>query len=245
MIPTAQYPDNDCLGMTYTIYFFLMASFSWMVVMSYDVWRLFKLENIGNNNLKRSIKRKVLRRYKWYGIGAWGVPAVLTAFLIVTNHINLRHIPSFITPNIPEFGCFISGGEKKLYMYIPMLILILINWVFFILTSYNLWSQYKNTSSLDMKDANKNISNQDHRSFKYKFFTYVRLSILSGLSWILEMASSYSPNVSFWIVTDCYNMLTGFFIFLILVCNKRTYEQLRKRVRNKCGCAEYTFFAHK
>ncbi|KAJ2945673.1 hypothetical protein O0L34_g510 [Tuta absoluta] len=235
-----EFPVDVCLGMTYAIYFFLMASFSWMVVMSFDVWQLLTTDNIGNSNLKRSVRRKALRRYMWYSIGAWGLPAALTVFLIVVNTIDLRHIPSFITPNVPDFGCFIQGGEKQLYMYIPMLILILINWVFFILTSYNLWLHYKSTSSLDKKDGNKNISKQDHRRFKNKFFAYLKLSILSGLSWILEMASSYSPTVSFWLITDCYNMLTGFFVFLILVCNKKTYKQLKNKFTKQASVTSRT-----
>ncbi|KOB70859.1 G protein-coupled receptor [Operophtera brumata] len=66
-----------------------------------------------------------------YSIYAWGVPLGLTIMLVWIN----------------------ASGEKLLYLYMPMLILICSNWMFYLMTAFNIWRLSRGTSVLDSAAA--------------------------------------------------------------------------------------------
>lgn len=56
----------------------------------------------------------------------------------------------------------------------------------------------------------------------------VSLFLLMGISWSAEVISVLT-NGSFeqWVVVDCFNILMGVFIFIILVCKSEVWEMLK------------------
>uniref|UniRef100_A0A1E1W882 G-protein coupled receptors family 2 profile 2 domain-containing protein n=1 Tax=Pectinophora gossypiella TaxID=13191 RepID=A0A1E1W882_PECGO len=221
IIQLQQFSENVCFGLAYSTYFFLMASFCWMTIMSYDLWCL----NCHCGRITSKIKAR--RKFRNYCLSAWGVAAGLTIFLIITNHISMPNLRWFVTPNIPNQGCFIAGDEKLLYLYIPILVLTLTNWVFFLLTSFSLWRDYQSSSMLDKADGVR----KDHRKWKNRFLMYLKLSILMGINWVLEVVSSFYPTSKIFYISDFYNVLVGLSIFLIFICNRKTISKLKKRIQ--------------
>lgn len=75
-----------------------------------------------------------------------------------------------------------------LYLYIPMLILIICNWMFYLMTAFNVWRLSRGTAVLDSAAAgtpaahrtqrNRSVSNNEYiwisSNYFFIFFTYKR-----------------------------------------------------------------------
>ncbi|CAH0715356.1 unnamed protein product, partial [Brenthis ino] len=211
-----------CLSMTAITYFFFLATFCWMNVMSYDIWWTFR----GYAKSRPIHRRGEKFKFFMYCIYAWGVPLLMAAMLVIINNLDLSHIPWFVTPQIPAAGCFLEGGQKLVYLYIPMLILILCNWFFFLMTAFNIWRLSRGTAAVNSDAAGNPAA---HRSQRNRLMIYLKLSLIMGINWVLEVVSFFSPDLNVWKFTDIYNLLLGLAIFLIFVCKKKIYMKLRNR----------------
>ncbi|GBP46516.1 G-protein coupled receptor Mth2 [Eumeta japonica] len=208
-----------CMSMSPTIYFFFLAAFCWMNVMSFDLWWTFR----GYAKARPIHRRGEKFKFGVYCAYAYGVPGAMTAMLVTLMHTDMTQWPWFITPAIPRKGCFLEKGELFLYLYVPMLILIISNWVLFVMTAFNVWRLRRDTAVLNAND------NRAHRSHQQRFGVYLKLSVVMGISWILEVISALKPELNIWKVTDLYNLLTGLFIFVIFICKKKIFRMLKKR----------------
>ncbi|XP_068633539.1 G-protein coupled receptor Mth2-like [Battus philenor] len=214
-----------CLGLTFSIYFFFLSSFCWMNVMSIDIWWTFR----GYAKARPIHRRGETFKFLMYCLYGWGVPLVMTIGFAVINQTELSHLPWLIKPNIPRNGCFLEGGEKLLYLYVPMLILILCNWIFFLMTAFNIWRLSRGTAVLNSAAAGMPSA---HRFNRHRFLVYLKLSVIMGINWILEVVSSLKPQLEIWYFTDAYNLLIGLAIFIIFVCKAKINKQLKRRFRD-------------
>ncbi|PZC85759.1 hypothetical protein B5X24_HaOG215121 [Helicoverpa armigera] len=201
--------EGSCIRYTLSIYFFLLASFFWINVLSFDICKRFW-----------NIKSALIRRkedpiyFVIYCIYAWGMPLLMTIGLGVLNTADMRDRPWFVTPRIPEYGCFLQGGVKLLYLYLPMLILTGFNWIFYLITVYNIYMVRRAVSGAYNNMGDSNIA------------LFRKLSILMGLNWVLEFVNYMYPSLKLWYLSDTYNLLIGLALFIIFVCKKRIYSQL-------------------
>lgn len=65
-----------------------------------------------------------------------------------------------------------------------------------------------------------------------RFLFHLKLFIVMGLNWILDVASYYTDSNSmptFWFIIDVINCSQGVFIFSIFVCNKKVIRLLERR----------------
>ncbi|KAJ2949299.1 hypothetical protein O0L34_g6251 [Tuta absoluta] len=214
---------NVCRGLTYATYFCLLASFCWMNIMSCDIWWTFR----GYAKARPIHRRGEPFKFFMYCLYAFGLPAAMTVMVIVTDSVDMTHIPWFVTPGIGNGGCFLANDAKLVYLYIPMLLMIVCNWIFFLMTAFNIWRLHRATAVLDSAAAGTPAA---HRSQKYRFLVYLKLSVIMGINWVMEVASSFSPDFKGWYVSDVYNMLIGLSIFLIFVCKKQILRKLMKRL---------------
>ncbi|CAH4028310.1 unnamed protein product [Pieris brassicae] len=166
-LSSATIPPSYCYSFTSLFYFFILSSFCWMNALSFMMWRdyrrMFERTTRANN---REIEN---RRYKKYLVYAWGVPMILTILLNVLDHTGLEHFSWFMIPNIILNGCFLRGYERLLYLDVPMMLLLIGNSYFFIITAYNIWKTFNVTKFL----------NESALSFKKLLLVYVKLSICS------------------------------------------------------------------
>ncbi|KAJ8731199.1 hypothetical protein PYW07_004363 [Mythimna separata] len=215
---------ETCIGLTMSIYYFFLATFCWMSVMSYDIWWTFR----GYAKARAIHRRGELFKFLMYALFAFGVPLLMTIGLYVLNSMkdDMRDLPWFVTPHVPEFGCFLEGGVKLLYLYMPMLILIICNWIFYLMTAFNIWRLSRGTAVLDSAAAG---NPQAHRTQRHRFMVYLKLSVVMGLNWVLEIVSFRYPGFQIWWISDAYNILIGLLIFLIFVCKKKILRKLCKR----------------
>ncbi|XP_063383774.1 G-protein coupled receptor Mth2-like [Cydia fagiglandana] len=211
-----------CLIFTFLIHYFCLACFCWMNVMSIDIWWTFR----GYAKARPIHRRGETFKFLMYSLYAFGMPLVLTIGMGVIDRMDLRHIPWFIKPDINGTGCFLEGSGKFMYLYVPMLVIIVMNWILFLMTSFNIWRLSRGTAVLDSPAAGNPSA---HRTHRHRFMLYLKLSVIMGVSWVLEVLSALSPEYRAWYLSDAYNLLMGFFIFLIFVCKKKIIKKLEKR----------------
>ncbi|CAK1580513.1 unnamed protein product [Parnassius mnemosyne] len=225
VIQIGLHPVSVCLGLTFCAYFFFLSSFCWMNVMSIDIWWTFR----GYAKARPIHRRGETFKFLMYCSYAWGLPLAMSIALAILNEIDVSHLPWLITPKIPRQGCFLEGGEKLLYLYVPMLILIMCNWIFFLMTAFNIWRLSRGTAVLYSAAGSMPAA---HRLQRHRFLVYLKLSVIMGINWVLEVVSSLKPQLQIWYFTDAYNLLIGLAIFIIFVCKRKINLQLQRKFRN-------------
>ncbi|GBP83592.1 G-protein coupled receptor Mth2 [Eumeta japonica] len=79
--------------------------------------------------------------------------------------------------------------------------------------------------------SRESATHDQHRGDKQRLLLYVKLFLVMGINWLLEVASALYPDAKeVWKYTDAYNVLIGFTIFVIFVCKKKIFRLMKKRV---------------
>ena len=120
----------------YSGYFFTMSMFAWMTIMSFDLCWTF---------MRAKVPRKgsALLKFVIYSGVAWGSSAVLTIAIILADQVmedqphNQKNI--FPKPNVGNTKCFLEDDSQGLYLHFPILILMMINGMFFMITTITLY----------------------------------------------------------------------------------------------------------
>ncbi|XP_045498770.1 G-protein coupled receptor Mth2-like isoform X1 [Colias croceus] len=247
------FPNTACTIMAYLIQFSFVSCFFWLNVMCFDTY--LNVRRYINASVSR---RSMRRRFAWYCAYAVLLPVLL---LIVTITMDLSPaVPStYLKPNFGVKGCWFKTDQAALpYFYGPVAVILLSNLIIFFLTSRAFARHYnklKDVSHFSTSDdwvrlstvlgqpvpAAERSPTRDHVSFnqrlkKYKkiFRTCCLLSVIMGLSWVLEVVSwaagAGSSAVSVWSVFDLINALQGVVIFAIYVLQQpvRTFVKFSK-----------------
>ncbi|KAI5635792.1 7 transmembrane receptor (Secretin family) domain-containing protein [Phthorimaea operculella] len=215
-----------CVIFTFIIYYFLEAAFFWLNVMSFDIWWTFSGKR-GTNLEKLSTQA----RFCAYALYAFGVPAILT---VVMGGLEFSGLPAhFMMPNIRSHGCFLHGTSRLVYLYGPIVLVVVSNMIFYVLTALKITQIKRQTSVLKSKDS----TTHDQRSNdQQRLVLYVKLFLVMGINWLLEVISAIYPVADgFWIITDAYNVLIGLIIFIIFVCKRKIFRLMKKRLEERLG----------
>ncbi|KAJ0176467.1 hypothetical protein K1T71_007646 [Dendrolimus kikuchii] len=219
-------PPKFCEALTFIIYFFLLSAFFWLNVMSFDIWWTFSGKR--GMTLERLSART---RFYAYSMYAFGVPTMLTILLAALEYSDLPS--NRFLPLLRYQGCFLNGNSKLIYLYGPMVLVILANLIFFVLTALKITQISRQTSVLKSKDS---TTHDQHRNDKQRLFLYVKLFTIMGINWILEVLSAIYPKLGpVWLVTDTYNVLIGVFVFIIFVCKRKIFRLIKKRYHQLRG----------
>uniref|UniRef100_T1J8X7 G-protein coupled receptors family 2 profile 2 domain-containing protein n=1 Tax=Strigamia maritima TaxID=126957 RepID=T1J8X7_STRMM len=204
------FETNLCLGYSVVVHYFFLASFFWINVMAFDIWK-----NLPRFATKAVSPWKDRRRFVYMSLYAWGLPAVIAVSAVLTDHFAPEE-------NVfrPQFGrlCWFVGIEAKLtFLYGPAAALLGANIMFFVMTVWSLKKLGKDTMLV-----NKQIHSQLTRM-------YMKLLIVMGLCWIMEIVSGLvEKDDRYWYFTDIINGLQGFFLFLVYVCKRNVVRDLLK-----------------
>nr|XP_024215953.1 probable G-protein coupled receptor Mth-like 10 [Halyomorpha halys] len=227
----------------YAIQFFFMATFFWLNVMCFDIYWAFS----GLRNLTGSVKERERKKLIVYSIYAWCTPLLILVITVAVDLSPSIPVTSFFKPRVGEDKCFFKEkGATWIYFYLPMALIILSNIILFGVTAYRIWSHRREAAVLKRGDSRKHDSTNDKESLfilegheeqhylpwysdpktstdKYLFTLYLKLFIVMGINWVMELLSSIAegaPNY-LWYIPDFTNTLQGLFIFLIFVWKKR------------------------
>nr|XP_034831890.1 probable G-protein coupled receptor Mth-like 3 isoform X1 [Maniola hyperantus] len=217
-----------CVGLTIVIYFSLQSAFFWLNIMCFDIWWTFSGKR-GMTLGKLTIRAKFFA----YALYAFGIPTLLTTIMVSLEFSELP--PHAFMPMIRRQGCFLYGRSRLFYLYGPIIVLWFANLIFFILTAVKITQIKKQTSVLKSREsATHDRQNSERQSvvFYSRLLLYVKLFLVMGINWLLEVISSLYPEADyFWCFTDAYNVLIGLIIFIIFVCKRKIFRLMKKRIK--------------
>ncbi|CAK9798341.1 G-protein coupled receptor Mth2 [Anthophora quadrimaculata] len=211
-----------CLTIAFVIHFSFLASFFWLNVMCFDIWWTFG----GFRSLQGSVKQRERKKFLIYSIYAWGCASVLTGICVIMDF--LPDIPEYFIR--PEFGAqscwFTTDKAKAIYFYGPMGVTVLCNICLFVSTALKIVRHKKDTAH-----HLKSMDSRRHDDNKQWFNLYLKLFIVMGINWSMEIISWLCNNspAYIWYLTDLTNTLQGVIIFLIFVWKGKIRRLLVKK----------------
>ncbi|GJQ86499.1 hypothetical protein Trydic_g10401 [Trypoxylus dichotomus] len=216
----------DVIG--FTLYFAYIASFAWMNVLCFDIYRTvtsMKTTRIQSRSL-------IVKCMIYYSIYAISIPSIMTLFLYSVNQQILR-LPEFLRPKFIKGKCLIAKRYAGNYGHIvhfviPVGILIAINVIFFIETlRYYLRTKTEITQAAGTAIIGKNKKLRINRQ---RMLIVVRLCLVMGISWIFEIVSlavDFKQNSVLEVIEgiiDTFNYIQGLFVFLIFLVKWETLD---------------------
>ncbi|KAK1118505.1 hypothetical protein K0M31_014816 [Melipona bicolor] len=220
--PQEQISDPLCIVFAFIIYFSFLASFFWLNVMCFDIWWTFG----GFRSLRGSVMQRERKKFLIYSIYAWGCALVLTGVCVIMDFF--PNIPQYVVK--PQFGrqnCwFTTNNARAIYFYGPMGVTVFCNVCLFISTALKIVQHKKNTAQ-----QLKGMDSRRHDDNKQWFNLYLKLFIVMGINWSMEIVSWLCDNspAYIWYLTDLTNTLQGVIIFLIFVWKDKVKRLLLKR----------------
>ncbi|XP_046360105.2 uncharacterized protein LOC124137722 [Haliotis rufescens] len=240
-----------CSLVAILLHYFFLASFFWMNVMSYDLFRTFGNKTYVLPEIRE--KSKYLCKYVLY---SWGSPAIIVAICVILDFTKV--IPGVeigygsqgytedssvnITSedwnsteddvqDVESLGCWIQNPFASMTAFgAPIVIIFLMNSCLFVKTILCIRKTAKFTNDHTRR------SSVNRRNGRNDVMLYVRMSTVMGFTWIFGLASSIVSAVSTPpTVVACYtehilgllfvtfNCSQGLFIFFAFVTKRRVF----------------------
>ncbi|XP_043646733.1 probable G-protein coupled receptor Mth-like 2 [Drosophila teissieri] len=204
---------NFCQTAGYLGYFFVMAAFFWLSVMSWHLWKFLTHITTGSDS--------AFLRYSCY---AWGMALALTGVTFLADRVigcdDWR-------PNMGNAGhCWISTytWSAMLYFYGPMVIILLFNITMFILTAKHF---------IGTKLAVRKCSSQDGlKQDQINYLQLLSLFTLMGISWSIEIFTYLTQDDNLWVnvVGNYFNWSQGIIIFVLFILKPKTLRLLKEQI---------------
>ncbi|KAG5321077.1 MTH2 protein, partial [Pseudoatta argentina] len=213
---------SACITFAFIIHFSFLASFFWLNVMCFDIWWTFG----GFRSLQGSVKQRERKKFIIYSIYAWGSASLLSIICAIMDFV--PSVPKeLIRPEIGVTKCWFNTDEARaLYFYGPMGVTVICNICLFISTALKIVRHKKDTAH-----HLRGSESRRHDDNKQWFNLYLKLFIVMGINWSMEIISwlfkSAPPYI--WYLTDLTNTLQGLIIFIIFVWKKKIKRLLLKR----------------
>ncbi|KAL5006913.1 hypothetical protein ScPMuIL_015719 [Solemya velum] len=193
-----------CLVVGIASHYFWLATFCCMSVCCFHMFLAFNIRFLTFYNTRND--NAIIRRYCLFSLG---IPAIIVSLNYGINYAVFRGTYSGYGPNI----CFLTNPYSVGFtLALPLIVSTISNTVFFSLTLKNL-----RTSS---KIRNTNMDRRQS-------VVYVKLFVLTGLTWILQIIDSNVDISTFSFLVTLVNGCQGVFIFLSYTCNLRVFKLYR------------------
>jgi len=165
----------------------------------------------------------------FYCLYAFGVTLLLTGVLFVVDHTTF--IPEEYRPRMGVKRCWMYDSRliEAIYTYTPISIILIINIALYSITAFRIYQVQKETSAI------RNGESQKHSKIdadKDRFFLYLRLFIVMGVTWSMESVSFIFENEFVFYVSDILNCLQGFIIFILFVWKPKVKKLIVRRYRS-------------
>ncbi|XP_014095729.3 G-protein coupled receptor Mth2 [Bactrocera oleae] len=208
-----RYSWEACQAMGVLCYFFMISAFFWLNITCFDLW-------LSVRGIRYELQPSSPRlRFVYYSIYVWSAAAIFALTAITIEYTN---ISDAWKPGFGNGQCFIKSRDWSAMLYFqgPSGLLNLFNVFFFTMSVINLY-QIKE----DSYELKKETSQQ------YKLSTFLRLFLVMGVSWILEVFTYlFANNNSFIIVIiNTLNASQGIILFIVLVLKRRVLILLKNR----------------
>ncbi|XP_062123218.1 probable G-protein coupled receptor Mth-like 11 [Drosophila sulfurigaster albostrigata] len=220
----------------YIGYYFTISTFLWLLIINYDLWKAFNTIVITRRT-----------RYLNYHIFVWGLahtivsrladnstgpnrPLCLAALQLLVTYIValVVNIDSKWAPNIGTYACWIdtTAWSARIYYYGPIGIYLTLSTTLFIKTASEIFVQNR-------KNRLQLINSESQRSLRSltNFAMFLRLFIIMGVLWILEVISYFGEfNHIGTTILDIFNCNQGIILFVATILKKDVLKSLANRV---------------
>ncbi|XP_017112418.1 G-protein coupled receptor Mth-like isoform X1 [Drosophila elegans] len=218
---------NDfCITAGFIGYFFVMAAFLWLSVISLHLWMTFKGSVVISGFLGDD-------QFLAYSICAWGLSFFLTGITYLVDKVADHENWAPRMGNENECWIYTRDWSAMIYLYGPILLLIAFNITTFVLTARIIISVKRSINNFTHKqDKNKKL-NSDKQSYTF----FLRLFIIMGLSWSFEIISYLVQDKDVWAkvfrVTDYFNWSQGTIVFIVFILKRSTLKLIRQATHPK------------
>ena len=124
---------NTCRLIGYSFYFAGILMFCWMSVLCFDLFWTFVCTPVQLQNKKNNGRLLV-----YFLIGV-GVPVLMTLMVFLIDRFKWAKV----RPDVGRYGCFLTPIGARYYFNLPILVFLAFNTVIFIITTYSLWSSFR------------------------------------------------------------------------------------------------------
>eukprot|EP00092_Neocalanus_flemingeri_P030860 GFUD01033514.1.p1 GENE.GFUD01033514.1~~GFUD01033514.1.p1 ORF type:complete len:712 (+),score=129.88 GFUD01033514.1:89-2224(+) len=237
----------SCILSGYLVLYFFLGFFFWINTMSFNIWLKFTYMSMQNPSPDE--ERRKFWKYLTYAQGMPLLICVITALVDATgngegNAENLIH-----RPNMGKYTCFVGavktsfdqsyfGRPEFIYFQSFIMLLQIANMFFLGATVHSLYKGWQNQAKL-LKITGKDQENDLKAKFqklKDQLAIVVRLFIIMGVPWILELVSSaiaaehgFDETCTVRLCIDMANLLAGVLIFLVIVAKKPVILSLKAK----------------
>jgi len=229
-----------CKVVGYSGYFFTMSMFMWMTIMSFDLcWTFIRA--------KLPRRGSALVKFIIYSVVAWGSSASFTLGVILVDQFMQDEVETqwtvIVKPNVGETKCFITEESQALYLHLPIFILMMINSVFFVITTTTLFmaklTTHQARHARQQTNLKQKVPTRINIETKEQLLLYSKLFTVMGILWIFEcihyLLHGDHRNMECVSSTEfilrtigCINLLRGCLIFFIFVMKDSTLEKIGK-----------------
>ncbi|ELU00377.1 hypothetical protein CAPTEDRAFT_192473 [Capitella teleta] len=219
-------PRSLCVSMAMFVHFFFLSQFCWMNVLAFDVWRSFRMHNIGLHSRLRTRSR----HFVFYCLYAWLLPAVvvLISFLLDLFQASIR-------PAYGQSFCWLGSRRGLLVLFAsPISIMLIFNCGLFSLTARSLCIAGEDSDLL-------NLSRREHRR---RLLLYVKLAVVMGLAWVFGFLATAFDSKILWYIFTALNTFQGLFICISFVFTQKVLRLLRKKFTKGSGRFETSSRSH-
>ncbi|KAJ9583812.1 hypothetical protein L9F63_021844, partial [Diploptera punctata] len=192
-------------------YYSLMASFSWILMMAYDVWKTLRISTVRLRVVSRETRWCVFILYS--GISWILIPGVLVAIALIKQNdmTDLTYWPGFGVHN-----CWFGNRLALLAFFLfPVGVVMILNTILYLAGTYMI-------CNTNITPTNKT----SHRNYKL----FARLAVLMGLTWITGFFANYLNVDAIWFIFIFFNAFQGLFIFIAFTLTSRVRKGIRSQV---------------
>ncbi|EDV51032.1 uncharacterized protein Dere_GG15277 [Drosophila erecta] len=199
-------------------YYFVMAAFFWLSVISRHLWKFLTSMNDRSD-----------RAFLRYSCFAWGMPLVLTGVTFLAGEFVESDDWKPCMGGNGHCWIFTENWSAMLYFYGPMVILIGFNFIMFILTAKHL---------SESKRAIRNFALQEGRelgmkSEKQNYVLFLLLFTIMGISWSFEIFNYFVQREKLLemvvLVFDYFNWSQGIIIFVLFILRRKTLTLFKEQ----------------
>jgi len=217
LLPDVMKSKTVCTVFALSNQFFIISTFTWMTLMSYNIFNKIhgmKVMRIGQR--PDFLWKKMLIGY--------GIPATISLATFIVEVTAPRCAE--IRPKFGHKSCLFYGKlDKFVWLYLPILVLLIINTFMFVYITINVLMNRKNESKQSGKQGGR-LERIDH------ICLYLRLFFGMGIIWYFELltfAVGEAASEEVFYFTDVLNMLQGVWVFLTFVCKKNVIKVVTRK----------------
>ncbi|GFS82189.1 g-protein coupled receptor Mth2 [Nephila pilipes] len=208
---------SSCPHFGLCIYYFFLTSFFWMNAIAFDVWRSFRAVM---RELRISRHKVPWRRFLLYSLYSWTVPGILAMLVKIFDSTDV--LSEDMRPSFGNQFCWFGQRRALLIFFaVPLIIVMILNAAFFLDVTYVI------------SRATLKTSRSHEATLKKRFFMFMKLALIMGLTWIVGLVAAYADNVFLWYMFVIFNTLQGLFILVVFSCSSKVRGLFFSRYRNR------------